>query len=57
VILWWIGIATDSLFLLLLPHAALLWKQTSFFFAEVGSPMHAMGLATFDFVFADIITT
>jgi protein-S-isoprenylcysteine O-methyltransferase Ste14 len=43
VILWWTGIAMDFLFSLLLPHAAIPWKRTSFFF--VGILLMLMGIA------------
>jgi len=43
VILWWTGLAMDFLFSLLLPHAAISWKRTSFFF--VGVLLMLMGIA------------
>jgi protein-S-isoprenylcysteine O-methyltransferase Ste14 len=36
VILWWLAIAMDFSFSLLLPHAAISWKRTSLFFVGIG---------------------
>ena len=35
VVLWWVGIAMDSLVSLLLPNAAIMWKRNSVFFAGI----------------------
>src|SRR6266566_2719380 len=43
VVLWWIGIAMDFSFSLLLPQAAISWKRTSLFF--VGICLMLLGIA------------
>ena len=35
VVLWWVGIAMDSLVSLLLPNGAIMWKRNSVFFAGI----------------------